>query len=359
MTAFTTCRGRPLLACITALCLAGAAPAQGLAPGRAADVDKPNPNVGFDQKLGDKVPLDLTFTDEDGNDTTLGACVAGKPTILILAYYRCPMLCGEVLAGVLDACRHMPATMTCGKEFSIVAVSFDPKEKHEMAHAKKMHFVTEYGRKEADWGWHFLTGHKENIDKLTAACGFRYEFDPMLKEYNHPSGIMVITPEGVISRYFPGIEYLDRGFNGQLLQDPSKTLRLTLVEAGEGEVGTVSDKVFLSCYQYNPHTGKYSANVMRIMQAGGILTLLVIAGVYARTSWKIPGVRVMIVCLLIYLVVLLPLIMWTQLPLNRLPAWAQRSVLVPVVLVLGVAGRWAWKSAKRARPAEAPLAGAG
>jgi len=270
------------------------------------------------------------------------------------------MLCGEVLAGVLDACRHMPATMTCGKEFSIVAVSFDPKEKHEMAHAKKMHFVTEYGRKEADWGWHFLTGHKENIDKLTTACGFRYEFDPMLKEYNHPSGIMVISPEGTICRYFPGIEYLDRGYDGQLLQDPAKTLRLTLVEfAGQNKIGEPSDKIFLSCYQYNPHTGKYSANVMRIMQAGGILTLLIIAGVYARTSWKIPGVRVMIVCLLIYLVVLLPLIMWTQLPVNRLPAWAQRSVLVPVLLVLAVAGRWAWKSAKRPRPADAPLAGAG
>lgn len=359
MTVFTNHRGRPLLACIIAQFLAAGAPAQGLAPGSAGDVDKPNPNVGFDQKLGDKVPLDLTFTDEDGNDTTLAKCVAGKPTILILAYYRCPMLCGEVLAGVLDACRKMPATMTCGKEFSIVAVSFDPKEKHELAHAKKMHFVTEYGRKEADWGWHFLTGHKESIDKLTAACGFRYEFDPMLKEYNHPSGIMVITPEGIISRYFPGIEYLDRGFNGQLLQDPAKTLRLTLVEAGEGQIGTVSDKVFLSCYEYNPHTGKYSANVMRIMQAGGILTLLIIAGVYARTSWKIPGVRVMIVCLLIYLVVLLPIIMWTQMPVNALPAWAQRSVLVPVVLVLGVAGRWAWKSAKRARPAEVPLVGAG
>jgi protein SCO1/2 len=354
----TSRRGRPLLAGVVALLLAGGAQAQGLAPGRAQDQDKPNPNVGFDQKLGDKVPLDLTFTDEDGNDVTLGQCVNGKPTILILAYYRCPMLCGEVLAGVLDACRHMPATMTCGNEFNIVAVSFDPKEKHELAHAKKMHFVTEYGRREADWGWHFLTGHKEGIDRLTAACGFRYEFDPMLKEYNHPSGIMVITPEGIIARYFPGIEYLDRGANGQLLRDSSKTLRLTLVEAGEGQIGSRSDRVFLSCYQYNPHTGKYSANVRLIMQAGGILTLLIIAGFYAKTSWRIPGFRVLVVGVLAY-VALLPVIMYTAMPVNALPNWAQRAVFVPVGLVVFLLGRWAWKSARRAQRAEAPLVGAG
>lgn len=354
-----------LLAAAAVLLLAAAAQAQGRygqAAGSAADLDKPNPNVGFDQKLGDKVPLDLAFTDENGNPTTLAQCIDGKPTILILAYYRCKMLCGEVLAGVLDACRNMPGSMTCGKEFNIVTVSFDPKEPPGLAKAKKMHFVTEYGRKEADWGWHFLTGKQENIDKLTTACGFRCEWDPMLKEYNHPSGIMVISPEGTICRYFPGIEYLDRGYNGQLLKDPAKTLRLTLVEfAGQNKIGEPSDRVFLSCYQYNPHTGKYSANVKLIMQAGGILTLLIIAGVYARTSWKVPGFRVLIVCLLIYLVVLLPIIMLTQVPIKTLPTWAQRSLLVPVIAVLVVAGRLAWKSAKRAqqRAAAPPLAGAG
>ena len=240
--------------CAALLFAATAQAGDGLAPGNANDLDKPNPKVGFDQKLGDKVPLDLTFTDEDGNDITLGKCIDGKPTILILAYYRCTMLCGEVLGGVLDACRRMPLTMTCGSEFNIVTVSFDPKEKFELAKAKKMHFVTEYGRKEADWGWHFLTGHKDSIDKLTVACGFRSEWDPMIKEYNHPAGIMVVTPEGIIARYFPGIEYVDRGENGQLLKDSTRTLRLTLVEAGDGQIGKPSDKAFLSCYQYNPHT---------------------------------------------------------------------------------------------------------
>ena len=127
---------------------------------------------------------------------------------------------------------------------------------------------------------------------------------------------MVITPEGVIARYFPGIEYLDRGANGQLLQDPSKTLRLTLVEAGQGQIGTASDRVFLSCYQYNPHTGKYSANVRLIMQAGGILTLLIIAGFYAKTSWRIPGFRVLVVGVLAY-IALLPVIMYTAMPVER------------------------------------------
>jgi hypothetical protein len=251
--------------------------------------------------------------------------------------------------------------MTCGNEFNIVCVSFDPKEHHELAHAKKIHFVTEYGRKEADWGWHWLTGKKESIDKLTAVCGFRYEFDPMLKEYNHPSGIMVITPEGIIARYFPGIEYLDRGYNGQLLQDPAKTLRLTLVEAGDGQVGTVSDKVFLSCYQYNPHTGKYSANAMLIMRAGGLLTLLIIGAVYARTSWKLPGVRVLVVCLVIYVGILLPVIMFTAMPVNAIPKWAQRAIFLPIAAVMFLVGRWAWKSAKRAQARETnpPLAGAG
>jgi protein SCO1/2 len=354
MSVFTNHRSRPLLACVIALaCTAVAAAGDGLAPGSAGDVDKPNPNVRFDQKLGDKVPLDLTFADEEGNPTTLGQCVDGKPTILVLAYYRCPMLCGEVFGGVLDAIRHMPATMTCGKEFNIVCVSFDPKEKHELARAKKMHFVTEYGRKEADWGWHWLTGKKESIDALTAACGFHYEFDPMLKEYNHPSGIMVVTPEGAIARYFPGVEYLDRGDDGRVLRDPTKTLRLTLLEASEGQIDpTPSDKVFLTCYQYNPHTGKYSANVMLIMRAGGLLTLLVIAGFYARTSWKLPGVRVMVIGLLAY-IAMLPVIMYTAIPVNMIPAWAQRAIILPIGLVLFLVGRWAWKSAKRAQAREA------
>jgi len=342
-----------------ALLLVGAANVHardGLLP--ATEMDKSNPKVRYEQRLGEKVPLDLTFVDENGVDVTLGDCIGGKPTIVIVAYYRCPMLCGEVLTGVLDAARKMK--FTCGKEFNIVAVSFDPKEKPALALAKKHYFVTEYGRKEADAGWKFLTGHKENIDKLTEAVGFHYEYDPMLKEYNHPSGILVVTPDGTIARYFPGIEYIDRGDNGQILADSTQTLKLTLVEAGEGKIGSVSDKVFLSCFRYNPHTGKYSFSIMWIMRAGGLLTLLIIAGVYARVAWKLPGVRLMVIGILIY-AALLPVIMFTSFSVfDSLPKWAARAAIVPVGLIAFVVGRWVWKSAKaRGTEVQPPVAAAG
>src|SRR5437763_1092185 len=153
--------GRPPLALALALLIGSAARAQqdGLAPAGERD---PKHNVGYEQKLGDKVPLDLRFMREDGVDVSLGDCVGGKPTILVLGYYRCPQLCGEVFAGVLDAARHMRG-YTIGKEFNVVCVSFDPKEHADLALAKKRHFVTEYGRKEADEGWRFLTGKKDAI----------------------------------------------------------------------------------------------------------------------------------------------------------------------------------------------------
>jgi protein SCO1/2 len=326
-------------------------PAQqdGLAPaGEQPEV--PKARVGYEQKLGDKVPLDLRFVREDGADVSLGDCTGGKPTILVLAYYRCPQLCGEVFAGVLDASRHM-RNYTIGKEFNVVCVSFDPKEKPDLALAKKRNFVTLYGRKEADEGWRFLTGKKDPIDQLTAAVGFSYEFDKMLKEYNHASGIVVLTPEGIIARYFPGIEYLDRGPDGQLTSDPSRTLRLTLVEAGDGQIGTFSDRAFLTCYRYVPHQGKYSMSVMAIMRAGGFLTLLVLAGVYARKSWKVPGVRVLVVGILAYVAVV-PLIMFGDLPKAGFAA-----VMLAVVGLVIVVGRRLWRSAKS--QAAPPLAGAG
>jgi protein SCO1 len=341
---------RPLL--VLATLLAAAVPGyarDGLAP--QSEAPEPAKNIGFDQRLGEKVPLDLKFTDENGDEVTIGQCIGGKPTILILAYYRCPMLCGEVLAGVLDSIRQMPR-LTCGKDFNIVAVSFDPKEKPGLALAKKRYFVNEYGRREADFGWKFLTGGKENIDKLTEAVGFHYEYDRSIKEYNHPSGIMIVTPEGVLSRYLPGIEYLDRGDNGQLLEDRTKTLRLSLVEAGEGQIGTLSDKVFLTCYRYNPHTGKYSANVLLLMRLAGLTTLLIIAGVYARVSWKVPGVRVLVVGILAY-ATLIPVIMF-----GRISTATFTALLLAAGCGVIVIGRYLWRAAKADRPAE-PVASVG
>jgi protein SCO1/2 len=321
----------------------------GLAP-QGEQPDVPKVRVGYEQKLGDKVPMDLRFIREDGADVSLGDCVGGKPTILVLGYYRCPQLCGEVFAGVLDAARHLRG-YTIGKEFNVVCVSFDPKEKPELALGKKRHFVTMYGRKEADEGWRFLTGKKDAIDQLTAAVGLTYEFDKMLKEYNHPSGIIILSPEGTITRYMPGIEYLDRGENGQLTGDPTRTLRLSLVEASEGKVGTLSDRVFLSCYRYVPHQGKYSFQVMTIMRAGGFLTLLTLALVYAWKSWKVPGVRVLVVGVLAYLAAV-PLIMF-----GNLPKWEFGLVMLGVALVVVVIGRRLWRSAKA--QAAPPLVGAG
>jgi protein SCO1/2 len=344
--------GRPPLALAAILLAATAAPAQdGLAP--AGGADRPNPKVGYEQKLGDKVPLDLRFVREDGADVSLGDCVGGKPTILILAYYRCPQLCGEVFAGVLDAARAMSGRgYIIGKEFNVVCVSFDPKEHADLALAKKRRFVTEYGRKEADEGWRFLTGKQPAIDRLTTAVGFSYEFDKMLKLYNHVSGIIILTPEGVIARYFPGIEYLDRGDNGQLTADPSRTLRLSLVEAGEGQIGTLSDRVFLTCYFYSPHQGKYSLQVLAIMRTGGFLTLLLIALVYAWKAWKVPGVRVMVVGILAYLAAV-PLIMFGQLPKAEFAA-----VMLAVALVVIVVGRRLWRAAKAREARSLAQAGA-
>lgn len=266
---------RGLLALAVALSgSVGAFAGDGLAPAGEAP-DKTQHNIGIDQKLGDKVPLELEFTDENGNSVTLRDCVEAKPTILIMAYYRCPQLCGEVLAGVLDAAKNLK-TYTIGKEFNVVTVSFDPKEQPELALAKKRHFVNEYGRKEADFGWKFLTTkNKENIEKLAASVGFRYEYDKSIKEYKHASGIMILTPEGIISRYMPGIDYM-RNEDGSLPEEKSKHLRIALTDAGEGQIGTLSDRVFLTCFRYSPHTGKYSANVKFIVQCGGVLTLLVV-----------------------------------------------------------------------------------
>ena len=336
-------------ALLTILALAGGLNARDPIPGATGEPEpRANPNVGIEQKLGDQVPLDLSFTDEDGNAVTLGDCVGGKPTILILAYYRCPMLCGEVLAGVLDACRNMK-TMTIGKEFNVVTVSFDPKEKPGLALAKKRHFVSEYGRKEADTGWKFLTGEADNIAVLAKAVGFKYEFDKSLKEYNHDSAIMIVTPEGILSRYFPGIEYMDRGDNGQLIDDSTRTLRLSLVEAGDGKIGSLSDRAFLSCYRYNGHTGKYSANILLMMRMGGGLTLLVVLGLYGWKCWHLPGVRVLEAGVLTVAVGLLAA-WYVPVPSEEWAATPQYVIRTAVfVLLTGMffVGRMIWRTAEK------------
>lgn len=248
------------------------------------------PEAGITEQIGGQVPLDLTFRDENDQPITLGDAMAGKPTILVPVYYKCPMLCTEVLNGLLKALREMPNDFTAGNQFNVVTVSMDPKEHGDLARAKKKAYLHDqggYGRAGADEGWRFLTGTKESIAGLLDAVGYRFEFDKMLKEFNHPSGIIILSPQGKVTRYFYGIGYDeeyklagDKVQKNGVLTQPTTTLRLSLIEAADGKDGSLLDKLRLMCYSYDQMNHGYSPNVMRLVQLGGIVTLmLVCAGV--------------------------------------------------------------------------------
>jgi protein SCO1 len=257
------------------LTVAGAAFAQ---PPRftGADVGGPPPGlsselvpdilakVGIDQKLNAQVPLDAMFRDEAGRMVKLGDYFGQRPVILTLVYYECPMLCTQVLNGAVSALKVM--TFTAGQEFDVVTVSFNPKETPAMAAAKKQTYLAKYGRPQAAAGWHFLTGEQPAIDALAGSVGFRYTFDQSSGQYVHASAIMVLTPQGRVSKYFYGIEY------------PPKDIRLGLIEASGGKIGTPVDQVLLYCYHYDPHSGKYSMIVMNVLRLAGVATVTLIAG---------------------------------------------------------------------------------
>lgn len=223
--------------------------------------------IGFDQRLGESVPLDLAFRNEAGATIRLGDYFGKKPVVLSLNYYACPMLCTVTLSGLASALNII--SMTAGKEFEVVTVSFDPKETHELAAAKKKTYLERYKRPGAAEGWHFLTGDAAPIAALTRAVGFRYVWDPETKQFAHPAGIVVLTPEGKIARYLYGIEYAPRD------------LRLAVVEASAGRVGNPVDQIILACYQYDPTTGKYGAAIMRLIRGAGVLTVAALAGFIA------------------------------------------------------------------------------
>jgi protein SCO1/2 len=243
-------------------------------PGEGQQTD--NPDVRIDEAVGAPLPADLLFRNERNEEVTLGECISGKPTILVLAYYRCPMNCNDVLDGLIDALRAFPPGFDAGGPFNVVVVSFDPKETPAQAADKKKHYVAQYGRPGADAGWHFLTGRREPIRALTDAVGFRYAYDKAFKEYDHPSGVVVLTPEGKIARYFYGINY-----GGEYrVPGGTTTLRLSLVEAGEGKVGSLLDRLILRCYRFDYSTHKYTPNVMLAVRvAGGLTVLMLAAGV--------------------------------------------------------------------------------
>jgi protein SCO1/2 len=216
--------------------------------------------VGFDQNIGQSLPLDAVFHDEAGQTVHLGDYFANKPVVLSLAYFSCPMLCGLSMQGLSSSLRGM--NLAVGKDFEVLTVSFDPSETPEMARAKKAQALARYGHLEAASSWHFLTGDKASIDRLTSAAGFRYTWDAAAKQFAHPTGIVVATPEGKIARYLFGIEYA------------SKDLRLSLVEASKGHLGSVVDQLLLLCYHYDPATGRYGRIAIDALRGAGILTLV-------------------------------------------------------------------------------------
>jgi protein SCO1/2 len=218
--------------------------------------------VGIDQKLNQSIPLDLTFHDEHGNTVQLGKYFGQKPVVLSLVYYGCPMLCTQVLSGMEASLRNI--SLNIGEDYNVVTVSIDPSESPNLARVKQELYTGVYGRPGASEGWHFLTGDEANIKKLADAVGFRYAYDADSKQFAHASAIFVLTPEGKLSKYFYGITY------------PSRDVRLGLVEASEGKIGTPVDAVMLFCYHYDPNTGKYGLLVSRLIRGGGALTVLVL-----------------------------------------------------------------------------------
>jgi protein SCO1 len=223
-------------------------------------------NVGFEPQLNTQLPLDLNFRDEAGHEVQLREYFGRKPVVLALVYYGCPMLCNQVEMGVVGSLKML--SFNAGRDYEVVFVSFDPRETPDMAARKKVAALSRYARPETASGWHFLTGKEEAIRALTSAANFRYSFDEQHKVFAHASGIMLLTPDGRISRYFYGVEY------------PSRDVRLGLVDASAGKIGTPIDHLLLYCFQYNPETARYSATVLRIVRLGGILTIFtIVAGI--------------------------------------------------------------------------------
>jgi protein SCO1 len=217
-------------------------------------------DVDIVQHLDQQIPANLIFRDETGKQVRLGDYFGKKPMILNLVYYRCPMLCSEVMAGLSGSLKALKFDV--GKEFDVITVSFDPKDTPEAATAKKADYIKRYRRPGAAGGWHFLTGPQESIAALTKAVGFGYQYDPKSGQFSHATAIMILTPQGKLAQYYYGVEY------------PPKDLRLGLIQASQNKIGTLADQVLLYCYHYDPTTGKYGAIISRIIQLSGGATVL-------------------------------------------------------------------------------------
>jgi len=219
--------------------------------------------VGIEQHLNAEVPGDLEFRDELGNPVKLGDYFGhGRPVILNLGYYQCPMLCSELLEGLVGSMKAL--TLRLGQDFDVVTLSFDPRETTEMAAAKKREIMKRYGRANADRGWHFLTGRADQINALTSAVGYQYQFDPKTQQYAHATAIVILTPDRHIAEYFYGVEF------------SPKDLRLGLVQASQGKIGNITDSVLLYCYHYDPRAGRYGAVISNVLKIAALATMLIL-----------------------------------------------------------------------------------
>lgn len=219
--------------------------------------------IGIDQHLGGQIPLDTQFLNEQGQSVKLGSFFHGKPVVLALVYYTCPMLCTRILSGVVSALK--PLRLKADKDYEVVAISINPAETPEQAAAKRDLFSGEYSGYRGSPGWHFLVGQQDSITKVANAVGFHYKYDPETKMFIHASGIMVATPQGLLSRYFYGVQF------------SPKDLKLGLIESAGGTIGSPVDKVLLFCYHYDPNTGKYGAVVMNMLRVASVVTILLMA----------------------------------------------------------------------------------
>jgi protein SCO1/2 len=242
--------------------------------GGAAPAPPPGPleKVGIDQKLDGQVPLDLRFSDESGKSVRLGDLMVGKPAILVLVYYRCPMLCNEVLNGLLRSLRAL--SFSAGGEFTVLTLSIDPHEPPELAAAKKEGYLREYDRPGAAAGWRFLTGAEGPIRELADLVGFRYSYDPPSKQFAHAAGIVVLTGRGRISRYFSGIEF------------SSRDLKFALMEASEGRIGSRIDQLVLYCFRYDPAMGRYGLVIRNVLQLAAAATVILLGTLLGFLFWR-------------------------------------------------------------------------
>jgi protein SCO1/2 len=274
-------RATTLLALLLAAAPLAAQSAMAPPPGEIVRADeKPAmlKEIGIDQRLNENLPLALPFRDEAGRTVALGDYFGRRPVVLALVYYNCPMLCTQVLNGLVASLNVM--SLEAGRDFDVVAVSFDTRETPAMAAAKKEAYLSRYKHPAASAGWHFLTGDAASVEALTKAAGFRYRYDAKLEQFAHASAIMVATPEGRLARYFYGIEY------------PPRDLRLGLVEASAGRIGTPVDQVLLYCFHYDPASGKYGPVIVNIIRLAGLATVVLIAvGMLAMSRRRARALR--------------------------------------------------------------------